>query len=90
MNPRVTKVTPAADYRLNLEFENGEQRQFDVAPYLDKGIFTRLRDPAYFSRVAVAMGTVEWPEGQDFCPDTLYELSRVRGSRPPARKTVVR
>lgn len=76
MNPRITKVTPEKNYCLLLEFTNGERREFDVTPYLDKGIFVKLKDEAYFQQVRLAMGTIEWPEGQDFCPDTLFELSK--------------
>jgi len=77
MSPRVTKVSPESGHRIYLEFSNGERREFDVSPYLEKGIFQRLKDQDYFRQVRVSMGTIEWPEGQDFCPDTLYELSRV-------------
>lgn len=76
MNPRIRKVTPESGYRLHLEFDNGERREFDVEPFLDKGIFSELKDREYFAQVVVTMGTVQWPNGQDFCPDTLYERSR--------------
>jgi hypothetical protein len=76
MNPRVTKVSPESNHCLLLEFSNGERREFDVSPYLEKGIFQKLKDDSYFRRVRVSMGTIEWPEGQDFCPDTLFELSK--------------
>lgn len=76
MNPRVTKVSAAEGFVLSLEFSNGELREFDVKPFLDKGIFVQLQDEAYFKRAKVSMGTVEWPDGQDFCPDTLYEMSQ--------------
>lgn len=56
---------------------DGERREFDVSPYLEKGIFTQLKERSYFQQVRVSMGTVEWPKGQDFCPDTLFEASRV-------------
>jgi len=77
MNPRVTKVTSEENYRILLEFTNGERREFDVSPYLEKGIFTQLKDKSYFKQVRVSMGTVEWPRGQDFCPDTLFAESKV-------------
>mgnify|MGYP006280010791 FL=1 len=76
MNPRVIKVTPEENHCLLLEFSNGERREFDVSPYLDKGIFTQLKEKSYFRQVRVSMGTIEWPQGQDFCPDTLFEASR--------------
>jgi hypothetical protein len=72
MAHRVTATLPLPAARLLLTFSNGEQRIFDVAPYLDKGIFTQLKDPQYFSRVRVVAGHVEWPNQQDFSPDTLY------------------
>jgi hypothetical protein len=77
MNPRVTKALPESGYRVYLEFSNGERREFDVSPYLEKGIFRSLKEESYFKQLCVSMGTIEWPDGQDFCPDTLYELSKV-------------
>ena len=72
MNPRIRAVQPNSDYTLTLEFDNGEIRRFDVTPYLDKGIFCKLRDSAEFYSVRPFLGSVQWREGQDLCPDTLY------------------
>ena len=38
---KVTGVTPLDGYQLELSFNTGETRVFDVTPYLDKGIFER-------------------------------------------------
>ena len=35
----VVRVDPRPDYTLILEFENGERRLFDMAPYLEKKPF---------------------------------------------------
>jgi len=75
MNPRVKKVKPLENYLLELTFENGEVRLFDVAPYLQQGVFQELKNTAFFKSVTPFMGTVKWPHDQDFCPDTLYEES---------------
>ena len=75
MNPRIYKAIPLRNHRLKIEFLNGEIRIFDVSPFLERGIFKQLNDKSYFDRVSVKMGTVEWPNGQDFCPDTVYENS---------------
>ena len=72
MNPRVKDVKPNPDYTLTLVFDNGERKVFDVKPYLDKGIFTQLKDLKVFNAVHPFLGSIEWPNGQDFCPDTLY------------------
>ncbi len=75
MNPFVKDVEPLADYKLRLSFTNGEAKVFDVSPYLDKGIFSELKDKNYFKQVQVVAGAVEWPNEQDFSNDTLFLLS---------------
>lgn len=72
MNPRVEAVQPNLDYTLTLTFTNGEVRMFDVTPYLQIGIFQELQDKALFATVRPCLGSVQWKNGQDFCPDTLY------------------
>ena len=72
MNPHVKSVRPLDDYELDVSFENGESRRFDVKPYLSRGIFVRLRDVAVFRRVRVVAGSIEWPGGLDLSYDTLY------------------
>jgi len=72
MNPRVKAVKPNPDYTLTLLFTNGEVRSFDVKPYLGIGIFTELKDMSLFNSVRLFLGSVQWKNGQDFCPDTLY------------------
>ena len=57
---------------LLLEFINGEKKRFDVSPYIGKGIFTPLSDESFFRKVTVFLGSIQWPNGADFCPDTLY------------------
>jgi hypothetical protein len=76
MNPRIKAVKPNPDYTLTLTFTNGEVRRFDVKPYLDRGIFRELKDLHYFNSVRPFLGSVQWRNGQDFCPDTLYIESR--------------
>jgi hypothetical protein len=74
MNPALESVQPLPDYKLQIKFENGEEKLFDVSPFLDKGIFTELKDQAYFKRVKLGFSSVEWPNEQDFSKDTLYLL----------------
>lgn len=74
---RVVAAKSLDDYQLELSFNNGEVRLFDVRPYLDKGIFTELKDVAYFQSVRVAFGSIAWPHEQDFGPDSLYVESRL-------------
>ena len=72
----VVKVEAKSDYKLFLEFENGEKRLFDMAPYLDKKPFAQLKGSPLFGKASVACGTVVWPGDIDIAPETLYDRSR--------------
>ncbi len=72
MNPRVVSVTPNPDFTLTLTFADGQVRRFDTKPYLDIGIFQELKDLHVFNSVHSFLGSIQWKNGQDFDPDTLY------------------
>ena len=72
MNPRVVAVQQNPDYTIILTFSNGEVKTFDVKPYLRVGIFRELQDQRFFNSVRPFLGSIQWQNGQDFCPDTLY------------------
>ena len=85
MNPRVVAVSPYPDYTLTLTFTNGEVKTFDVKPYLNIGIFRELQDQRFFNSVRPFLGSIQWQNGQDFCPDTLYlDSVPTSASRPIA------
>jgi hypothetical protein len=72
VNPRVKSVATLPAMTLQLEFLDGRRATFDVSPFAAYPVFARLKDPAYFDRAVVDHGTVTWPGGIDFDPDTLY------------------
>jgi Protein of unknown function (DUF2442) len=72
MNPRVKAVKANPDYTLTLTFTNDEIKVFDVKPYLEKGIFRELKDRKEFNSARPFLGSIQWRNGQDFCPDMLY------------------
>ena len=72
MNPRVTNVKTAQNYILQITFSNGEVKKFDVKPYFGIGIFKELQDLSVFNSVKPFLGSIQWSNGVDFCPDTLY------------------
>jgi len=63
------------NYNLNLTFENGEKRQFDMNPYLNQGVFQELKDISKFNTVRVSFDTIEWENEVDFDPEILYQNS---------------
>ncbi|MCX6157037.1 MAG: DUF2442 domain-containing protein [Ignavibacteriota bacterium] len=73
MNPRVKYVKPLESYKLELEFDNGEKKLFDVSPFLKIGKFSELKNDNMFKSVVSYLGSIQWSNGLDLCPDTLYE-----------------
>lgn len=82
MTPTVQSAVARPDYQVELLFDNGEKRLFDMMPYLDFGIFAALKDRKLFETVRVSFDAVEWGNGADLCPEVLYEKSR------PAEQTM--
>lgn len=72
MNPRVINVIPKQNFTLLITFNNGEMKHFDVKPYLEIGVFKELKDVGLFNSVKPFLGSVQWANGVDLCPDTLY------------------
>lgn len=72
----IIKVKALPNYQLLLEFENGEERIFDMTEYLDKGIFTELKDERIFKSVRVSFDSIRWENGADLDPEILFMDSK--------------
>jgi hypothetical protein len=72
MNPRVKEVYPIENYQLRLVFNNGEEKIFDVKPYLTIGVFKELQNVGIFNSVRPFLGSILWENNVDLSPDTLY------------------
>ena len=75
----VTQVKALDAHTLELVFENGEKRIFDMAPYFDKKPFSKLLDSPLFFKASVQYGTVVWPGNIDMAPETLWTRSVPEG-----------
>ena len=69
---KIISVRALDNYILQIEFDSKEVRLFDVKPYLNFGIFTELKNEAYFKEVHTSFDSIAWKNGQDFSPETLY------------------
>lgn len=72
----ITNVKPQDDFLLLLEFENGEKKEFDCKPLLEKKPFQILRDKQFFKKAKLGYGTVVWSDEIDISPETLYVDSK--------------
>ncbi len=71
----VVSVCVLPEFHLELEFNNGERRKFDMRPLLSISPWNRVATPVLFDRVQVSYGTVVWPGEIDVAPETLYDDS---------------
>jgi hypothetical protein len=76
MNPRVANVKTEQNFTLLITFNNGEVKKFDVKPYLGIGIFKELKNLSLFNSVKPFLGSIQWANGVDLCPDTIYLESK--------------
>lgn len=77
MYSSVTEVAPNKDFTLHLTFDNGKNGILDMKPYLDFGVFQKLRNYPQFQQVRVVFDTVEWAGGIDLDPKFVYEKCKV-------------
>lgn len=87
-SPRVTQATVLRHYVIEVTFTDGTRRRIDLEPRLrNRGpIFQPLHDPDYFAKMRVGVGTIEWPNGADIAPETLYEIGELLEPVVPAKK----
>ena len=82
--PHVNAVEVVGDHRLRLTFDDGAEGEVDLSDWEWRGIFEPLADPAYFRQVALdtELGTIVWPNGVDFAPETLHSWATGRSPMP--------
>jgi hypothetical protein len=78
---KVIAAQPLKDFRLELNFDNGESGIVDLSSFAGRGVCSEWKKPGVFEQVKVTdQGAVEWPGEIDFCPDALY--LRMTNRRP--------
>lgn len=77
---RVRRFEIVAPYTLALEFDDGTQQRIDFRPVLEGEMFGPLQDLQVFSAVELdsTFGTIQWPNGADFDPETLHDWPKYR------------
>ena len=73
----VISVEYLEDYKLRLKFNNEEVRTVDLSQELYGEVFEPLQDIDFFKQVTVnpETNTIEWPNGADFAPEYLFDLT---------------
>jgi hypothetical protein len=83
----VVSVKVKTGFILDLAFEDGKTFTLDFKPWIDSEtgwLFDPVKDPAFFARVFVHGGTLEWPNGLDICADGLRAWCEQAAFRCPS------
>lgn len=62
--PAVANVHVLSDFRLRVEFDNGETRIFDAKSYIQRHKLKMLKSVGYFALAFPNGRAVEWPRGE--------------------------
>ena len=75
MIPRPKEVKPIEYYKLEITFNNGEKRIYDMNRLLETNFYRKLKNKSIFNSVKVSDITLEWVTGEDICPEEIYHNS---------------
>ncbi len=71
----ITKATYVSDFKISLTFNNGKNGVVELSKKIEKlPIYEPLRDKSYFKNFKLNSWTIEWENGADFAPESLYRL----------------
>ena len=72
ISPDVSSAITHENYTLNITFENGEVKTFDMKPHLKYEVFKELKNIEEFKKFHIDFGTVCWESGEGLSNDTFY------------------
>jgi len=77
---RVEHFEIVGPYTLTVRFADGSQQRIDFRPVLEGEVFGPLQDLQLFNTVELesTFGTLQWPNGADFDPETLHDWPNYR------------
>jgi hypothetical protein len=77
---RVERFEIVGPYTLALQFDDGTHQRIDFRPVLEGQVFAPLQDLKVFNSVELdaTFGTIQWPNGADFDPETLHDWPKYR------------
>ena len=69
----VISVEAVGPLTLFVEFDDGVKGEVRFEESHLRGVFEKLRDPAFFQQVGISYGAVSWPnEAVDLAPDNMH------------------
>lgn len=77
----IRKLERVGNYRLKLWFSDGRAGEWDFSELarLNTPITEPFKASAYFDQVLLEFGALTWPNGYDWCPDSLHADMQAAG-----------
>ncbi len=73
ITPDVVDVKALDERYIYVRFEDGKEKVYDMKSLIETiKFYEKLRNKEYFKLVKPRYDTVEWPNGEDVCPENLY------------------
>lgn len=70
---KIINVTILQNYKVRLEYADGEKGIADLSHLVGKGVFALWNDYTTFQNVKIgSSGELLWNDQVDLCPDSLY------------------
>lgn len=78
---KIVKVDKLGGFRLRVHFSDGTEGERDFSDIVAAGgtMIEPLRDPAFFARVFIELGTLTWPNGFDLDSIALHDQMKKVG-----------
>jgi hypothetical protein len=72
---KIVRVDKLGGFRLRVHFSDGTEGERDFSDIVTAGgpMIEPLRDPAFFARVFIELGTLTWPNGFDLDSIALHD-----------------
>ena len=71
--PEPIRVEPRDNYRIYVEYDDGERGEVDLSDVAGQGTFKAWDDRKFFEQVHLTeFGAIGWPDDLDICPDQVY------------------
>lgn len=76
----VTNIELIEHLKLKVTFVDGLSGEVQFEPSHLTGVFSSLKDPAFFSQAYIESGAVTWPSGIDLAPDAMHREIKCNGA----------
>ncbi len=76
ITPKLIKARALDDYKIELLYETGEEKVYDMKKLIDTcKFYEKLKDKEKFKKIRIMGLSVQWESEEDIAPEILYNDS---------------